>query len=283
MKKIILFAMSFLAVSAAWAQQAPTTAPGASTETINADNVPIEEYVPKVIIEGKWGSGPGEFGLINQGPIGVGEKVYKPSSLAVDSKGNIYILDTANNRVQKFDSAGKYALSILVESLKGEIIGYCVGEGKTGYCTDLEPPKPGMKYDTPIMGDLEIEGINIVIDSKDTLYYYLKRTKDGKETGEVWEFKADKLVKKTAVPVGGSINAGQGLVQNDSDDTIWIFNVKNKLSKAIKSHEIKENKSFTRQQRDDRYKNLKPKAKSAKRIPRVYIETLKDGIRVIRD
>ena len=35
-----------------------------------------------------------------------------------------------------------------------------------------------------------------MIDAKDSLYYYLKRNKDGKESGEVWQFKNDKLVKK---------------------------------------------------------------------------------------
>ena len=63
MKKLILFALSFFTASAAWAQQASITATGASTATLDADSVPIEEYVPKVIIEGKWGSGPGEFGV----------------------------------------------------------------------------------------------------------------------------------------------------------------------------------------------------------------------------
>jgi hypothetical protein len=57
MKKTILFAVSFLVGAiAVYAQQA-------ETQAVNAENVPIEEYVPKVIIEGKWGTGPGEFGV----------------------------------------------------------------------------------------------------------------------------------------------------------------------------------------------------------------------------
>jgi hypothetical protein len=58
MKKLILFIVSFLcAAQVARAQQA-------ITQPVNADSVPIEEYVPKVIIEGKWGTGPGEFIMI---------------------------------------------------------------------------------------------------------------------------------------------------------------------------------------------------------------------------
>ncbi len=50
-----------------------------STETVTTDNVPIEEYVPKVIIEGKWGTGPGEFGMASRFPLGLYDQ-YKPSS-----------------------------------------------------------------------------------------------------------------------------------------------------------------------------------------------------------
>ena len=191
MNKILLFAMAFFTVTVAWAQETSTVTPSDSTETINADNVPIEEYVPKVIIEGKWGSGPGEFGIASRFPLGHFDQ-YKPNSLAVNSKGQVYVLDYVNNRIQKFDREGKYLISIPVEGLKGILAGYCAGDT----CYE-EPPVPGQKFDRPVMGDVETIGINIVIDSKDTLYYYLKRVKNGKETGEVWEFKNDKLVKKS--------------------------------------------------------------------------------------
>jgi formylmethanofuran dehydrogenase subunit E-like metal-binding protein len=41
-----------------------------------------------------------------------------PKSLVVDSKGNIFLLDTFNNRIQKFDKEGKYIASISVESYR---------------------------------------------------------------------------------------------------------------------------------------------------------------------
>lgn len=180
MKKMILSVIVLFAAGSLAAQEASTA----------ADQVPIEEYVPKVIIEGKWGTGPGEFGMASQFPLGHFEK-YQPSSLAVDSKGNIYILDFVNDRIQKFNKSGKYMTELPVEGLKGELAGYCYD----GTCYE-EPPAPGQKIERKVMGQIEVQGINIVIDSKDTLYYYLKRNKDGKETGEVWEFRSDKLVKK---------------------------------------------------------------------------------------
>jgi len=180
MNRIIAGVLIMLAPCAALAQEASTA----------ADQVPIEEYVPKVIIEGKWGTGPGEFGTASQFPLGHFEN-YEPSSLAVDSKGNIYILDFVNDRIQKFSKEGKYLASLSIEGLKGELAGYCDEDA----CYE-EPPGPGQKIEEKVMGQVEVQGINIVIDSKDTLYYYLKRNKDGKEIGEVWEFKNDKLVKK---------------------------------------------------------------------------------------
>jgi len=180
MNRIIAGLLIMLAPCAALAQKA-------STDT---EQVPIEEYVPKVIIEGKWGTRPGEFGIASQFPLGHFEK-YQPSSLAVDSKGNIYVLDFVNDRIQKFDKSGKYLTELPVEGMKGELAGYC--DEDTCY---EEPPAPGQKIKRKVMGQVEVQGINIVIDSKDNLYYYLKRNKDSKETGEVWQFRNDKLVKK---------------------------------------------------------------------------------------
>lgn len=47
--------------------------------------------------EGNWGTHGGEF----DGPHGV----------AVDSSGNVYVADTTNNRIQKFDSSGHFLLT----------------------------------------------------------------------------------------------------------------------------------------------------------------------------
>jgi len=180
-------------------------------DEISNQSVITEEYVAKVIIEGKWGTNAGEFGqtfisLLSENSI-------VPNSLAVNSKGDIYILDIANNRIQKFNKDGKYIKSISVPSWKG----YKLYNWSSDWSEwDILPA--------------EAEGKNIVIDSEDNLYYYFikyrykkqeeaDRDKDGRVSyldlieekdmrshtewldnpeakGEVWLFKNDRLVRK---------------------------------------------------------------------------------------
>lgn len=182
-----------------------------SAENISNQSIRTEIYVPKVIIEGKWGTGQGEFGR-GTIPFTEDEDDLIPESLAVDSKGNIYILDTANNRIQKYDNNGKYIKSISVPSWKGY--------GEKG----------------EIIVPSEAIGINVVLDDEDNLYYHFIKNKykskeemdkngDGKinykdlskiipgspgmygepdhslfdnpnPKDEVWKFKDDVLVKK---------------------------------------------------------------------------------------
>jgi tripartite motif-containing protein 71 len=52
----------------------------------------------------KWGSGQpdsgdGKFGLDRWGG---------PSDVAVDNRGHVYVVEAGNNRIQKFDSNGKF-------------------------------------------------------------------------------------------------------------------------------------------------------------------------------
>jgi hypothetical protein len=85
-----------------------------STETNDT-----EEYSARIIIEGKWGTGPGEFGhLLIQAPGEVPEGqtlpkiIIGPDCLFVDNEGNIYVLDQINKRVQKFSSGGAFLKAI---------------------------------------------------------------------------------------------------------------------------------------------------------------------------
>jgi len=50
-------------------------------------------YVP-VAVWGSWGTGEGQF--------------HWPSGIATDADGNVYVVDTYNNRIQKFDSSGTF-------------------------------------------------------------------------------------------------------------------------------------------------------------------------------
>jgi len=68
---------------------------------VNPDSLK-EKYVPKVIINAKWGDGPGEFGIdLSSAPYTA------PGGISVDDNGDIYILDNANSRIQRFDKNGK--------------------------------------------------------------------------------------------------------------------------------------------------------------------------------
>lgn len=75
-----------------------------------------DEHKPEVkvlkgvkVIEGKWGDGPGEFG-IEWNELGLPFGPF-PATV-VDKEGNIYVGDDVNHRVQKFSKDGKYLLSL---------------------------------------------------------------------------------------------------------------------------------------------------------------------------
>jgi hypothetical protein len=132
----------------------------------------------------------------------------KPGSLAVDSKGNIYMLDFVNNRIQKYSAEGKHLKDIPIDGLRGPVDCWAVKRYDQATNTEIwsvgaTSKKPENIPDSNLQAYIwppEIQGVNIVIDSRDTLYYYLKRTKDSKESGEVWEFRDDKLVRQIETP-----------------------------------------------------------------------------------
>jgi len=166
--------------------------------------VPLEEYVLEVVIEGEWGTvidykeDPYKFGIYD---AGVDEpKIYEPDSLEVDSKGNIYILDFINNRIQKFEKNGRYLKSIPIEGFSGKR-----KRSKTIVMVDREDHRKKVEPDHPRRIDIEKEfadiepdfnvvGKNIEINAGDILYYYL--TRGG--AWETWKFKNDKLVEKVS-------------------------------------------------------------------------------------
>jgi hypothetical protein len=67
--------------------------------------------------EGKWGKNP-EIALEYVTNIGDLESddenvlFYMPSDIALDEEGNVYVLDSGNHRIQKFDSQGRYLATL---------------------------------------------------------------------------------------------------------------------------------------------------------------------------
>ena len=89
------------------------------TELIDIDHLEYTKnqtkYVPKVLVKMKWGTGPGE--IANTAYEG---DFYDPQGFWVNSKCDIWFLDTFNNRILHFDKNGKYIDKVKVESYKRE-------------------------------------------------------------------------------------------------------------------------------------------------------------------
>src|SRR5271157_63546 len=69
------------------------------------------EYASTTLFKTNWGSGAGELGLVSEGPYFTGPENF----VAVDNE-NIFILDTANGRVNKYDKNGVFIKSIIVSA-----------------------------------------------------------------------------------------------------------------------------------------------------------------------
>jgi len=65
-----------------------------------AQRTVVEKYSPDGQFIAQWGMDAGS----EDGQVQI------PTAIAIDAKGNVYVLDTGNDRVQKFDSAGKFLL-----------------------------------------------------------------------------------------------------------------------------------------------------------------------------
>lgn len=64
-----------------------------------------------VILQVQWGNGKGEIGEVPN-RLGAGTPGESINPIAVDSKGNIYIGDSVNYRVLKFNGKGEYLSEI---------------------------------------------------------------------------------------------------------------------------------------------------------------------------
>ncbi len=83
----------------------------------------------KVIVSGKWGHNPGSFGKDDDNA--------RPGPMAIsrDSKGNIWVLDQENHRIQIFSPSGKFLREISLTSKNYEFL----TAGKDGSFTLFNP------------------------------------------------------------------------------------------------------------------------------------------------
>jgi hypothetical protein len=101
----VFFAFLMLAPMTGWCQaksQIPAKS-DANTVIVDLDQSAQYVYEEKIIGRPKFGSKPGE--------IGIGRDLLwtKLDDIAADDAGNIYIDDSVNHRVEKFDKDGKFA------------------------------------------------------------------------------------------------------------------------------------------------------------------------------
>jgi len=171
--------------------------------------VTVEYLVPKVVLEGKWGSGPGEFGYVqNTDPEVSSSEYLGPEKVEINSKGEMYVLDTYNNRIQKFSKDGRYIKSIKVLS----------SADKTGKRALNNP---------------YFDGYSILIDSEDNLYYMVRIGK----SKEVRLYRDDNYIKMWDVSrvessglIIGMFPQGREEVwiaekYYDDNSKGWVFNV----------------------------------------------------------
>jgi|GEM_PF-530487 len=87
-------------------------------------SVKLNVTTPTPYTFGSSGAGNGQFN--------------SPNAIALDNQGNVYVVDSGNDRVEKFNSSGQYLLTI------GQ--GWGRGNGQLGYSTGIATDKNGNVY-----------------------------------------------------------------------------------------------------------------------------------------
>ena len=192
MKKTILAMAGILVLG--WAVVQGQT----STDTATTEQVQIEEYVPRVIIEKKWSSNPEGFMY----EMAEGDFISPVDNIFVDDEGNIYVDDANKNEGKKFNKNGKFLSKMSMktfQSMKEKASSRCVVswdnpqkelpfkfKGQKGYKVKLR----------------EKEQKVVITDSKDKLVKVINAI-----SGEIHSITTDDLDNIYIVgnPVGGSV------------------------------------------------------------------------------
>lgn len=177
------------------------------------ENIVAEELSSSTVISGGYGADKGEFGAIDPNEAEALGMAHYPVSLAVDSKGNIYILDIFNDRIQEFDSKGQSVGVIPVKALTDESGNSALDIKVKTNGRKAVSVKRALWSDAASIKVSLVRGVNIAIDSNDNLYYYSIK-KDG---GEIVRFQNGKLNEKWSVPVADKVG-----LQVDENNGLWV-------------------------------------------------------------
>jgi hypothetical protein len=221
-----------------------TNPPGVSApEYLGTTSVVTEVYVPRVLIEAKWGTNAGEFGgrpacyWEENNPFNDPYQ-WPKFEIAVSSRGEVYLLDGPDNRIEKFSPDGKFILQIPVDAFVGF----------TDYGRSTLERKKGV-YEQ-CLTPLTSFGGKLMISSDDQIYYYtiqqpfLTNRVDTDENndaiydvalnpnayGELWHIANDRVLRKIRTPVSRSVYI-------DIEDTVWVG-----TNKVLESEKVKKRK-----------------------------------------
>jgi hypothetical protein len=142
---LIVLSFCFLLGMATRAEVEDVKKEAESTPTVESETT--EKYVPRVIINAKWGDGPGEFGFDPDPDVpsaGTG-----PCGLIVDN-GELYILDAVNQRINVYLNNGSFQKSIGLEG--GDLEQLFFNPGFVAFKKDNENNFYLLGYDSPSGG-----------------------------------------------------------------------------------------------------------------------------------
>jgi sugar lactone lactonase YvrE len=80
-----------------------------------------DKFVPKDILKASWGDKNGELGLGGTGPEGL---MSPPNDFLVDNDSNVYVNDSVNQRIAKFDKNGNFIMNFGITYLGAEMPPY---------------------------------------------------------------------------------------------------------------------------------------------------------------
>jgi len=177
-------------------------------------DIVADQMLSTTVIAGGFGTGPGEFGAIDPNEAETLGVVHSPISIAVDSKGHVYVLDVFNNRIQEFNAEGRFVADIPVQTLtddKGKSVIEVVTSSNGHKIFRI---KNSYLIGTATMRDALARGTNIVIDSRDNLYYYIAKS----SVSEIVQFQNRQFKDKWTIPVVDRL----GGLQIDLNDDLWV-------------------------------------------------------------